>query len=212
MYINFRLALTFRWTFGQMRHMKGSATNKNREPAASQNLGGPGTSKRLKIGPDGPKYPTLSKEVSHSSRWMLPPPSSSKARHNFLGMRRRCIQVWSFLFQRFIPGGSHKWAGCGKKTHGKEDKIYTLLSATSHNRTILWLVDVGSKTHGNLGKSHKPPACAKCKKNLGCVTGHMPRRFRGSLPKVRLAQSINSKIENSTSAQKVSKVKNLGLK
>lgn len=70
------------------------------------------------------------------------------------------------------------------------------------------LDDVGSKTHGNLGKSHKHPACAKCK----TLATHMPRRFRGSLPKVRLAQSINSKIENSTSAQNVSKVKNLGLK
>ena len=26
-----------------------------------------------------------------------------------------------------------------KTTHGKEDKIYTLLAATSHNRTILWV-------------------------------------------------------------------------
>ena len=38
----------------------------------------------------------------------------------------------------------------------------------------------------------------------------VPSCFKGSLPKVRLAQSMNSKMENSTSAQKVSSVKNLG--
>ena len=68
-----------------------------------------------------------------------------------------------------------------------------------------WMLDdVGSKTHGNLGKSHKHPACAKMQKPwpLTCrdASGDLCQRFR-------LAQSINSKIENSTSAQNVSKVK-----
>lgn len=40
MYINYRLALTFRWTFGQMRHMKGSRNKQKPVTSCISKLGG----------------------------------------------------------------------------------------------------------------------------------------------------------------------------